>query len=82
MRHDQENKGLDTSIIKPINPEQGCPKCKGAVYHAEMVNYCFLWNALNIFDMIGFSQTIRKKYKPCRTKVKGTTDLSLDVYKA
>jgi len=40
VKSTQENRSLDTSIIKPANPEQGCPKCKGAVYHAEMVSIC------------------------------------------
>ena len=31
-------KWMDTTIIKPTDPAQGCPKCKGAVYHAEMVS--------------------------------------------
>jgi len=38
---DEENakKRSNTDIIKPSDPNQGCPKCKGAVFHAEMVNF-------------------------------------------
>ena len=28
----------DTTIIKPAEPEGGCPRCDGAVFQAEEVN--------------------------------------------
>lgn len=37
---DNAKKRSDTTIIKPADPNQGCPKCQGAVYHAEMVIFC------------------------------------------
>ena len=39
MKSETDPKWMDTSIIRPIDPNQGCPKCKGAVYHAEMVSF-------------------------------------------